>query len=93
MVSSWIYLTSGVIVALIALGAVAINTALEQIHKLPMLKSLPIDIDTKTRYVGESNNTILNSTQQSIDGQDVMITEVIIEPQGSIGGNWGGWNP
>ena len=30
MASSWIYLTLGVIIALIALGAVAINTALEQ---------------------------------------------------------------
>jgi len=54
----------------------------------PLVKA--IAIDTVTRFVGEPNNTILNSTQKFMDGDDVMITEVVLEPQGYVGGNWGG---
>lgn len=54
----------------------------------PIVKA--ITIDTVTRFVGESNNTILNSSQRFVDEDDIMITEVVMEPQGYLGGNWGG---
>lgn len=75
MASSWVYLTLGVIVALIALGAVAINTALEQVSNHKSAKLMIADDELERIHTFCPNPEIIDKDN------DVLV--ICLGPNGS----------